>query len=426
MTTVERVAKIENIGVKAIQSGIKQGTVILVKNRKRRIIPLAIGKGLRVKVNANIGTSPDQASIRLELKKLKAAIDAGTDAVMDLSTGGDIDKIRQEIIAHSSVVVGTVPIYQAAIYARKKKKSFVQLSPEEIFNVIERHLDDGVDFITVHCGITREAIDIIKRFPRLAGVVSRGGSMILEWMSYNNAENPLYEYYDDLLKLAKRFNATLSLGDGLRPGAIHDGTDPAQLDELMAIGKLVKRARKIGVSVMVEGPGHLPMNQIEANMRIEKEVCNGAPFYVLGPLVTDISTGYDHISAAIGGAIAAYYGADFLCYVTPSEHLALPGLEDVKVGVITVRIAAHAADIAKGLGSEEWDYELSKARASLDWKKVIKLSIDPERTRRFYRPSSAQKACTMCGEFCAVKKSSKIFEDRKKRSRVSKKARTRH
>ncbi|HID32508.1 MAG TPA: phosphomethylpyrimidine synthase ThiC, partial [bacterium (Candidatus Stahlbacteria)] len=325
-----------------------------------------------------------------------------------------IDCIRREILAYASVPVGTVPIYQAAIYARKKKKSFVQLSPDEMFEVIERHLDDGVDFVTVHCGITKRAIEVIRKFPRLAGVVSRGGSMVLEWMVYNKKENPLFEYYDRLLDLARDYDAALSLGDGLRPGAIHDGTDPSQIEELIVIGDLVKRARKAGVKVMVEGPGHLPLNQIEANIRLEKKVCHGAPFYVLGPLVTDVSTGYDHISAAIGGALAAYFGADFLCYVTPTEHLALPGPEEVKIGVIAARIAAHAADIAKGIGREQWDFELSKARKELNWEKVIKLSIDPERTRKFFRPSSVSRACTMCGEFCAIKKSSQIIEDRKK------------
>ncbi|RKX71309.1 phosphomethylpyrimidine synthase [candidate division WOR-3 bacterium] len=424
MKLIERVARMEGVRPRFLKQGIAEGTIILVRNRRRRITPLAIGRGLRTKVNANIGTSPDRASLKYELKKLKAALEAGTDAVMDLSTGGDIDRIRREIIAHAPVPVGTVPIYQAAIYARKKKKSFVELSPQEIMEVIERHLEDGVDFITVHCGITRRAIEVIKRFPRLAGVVSRGGSMILEWMSYNDEENPLYEYYDELLKLAKRYDATLSLGDGLRPGAIHDGTDPAQLEELMVIGELVKRAREAEVKVMVEGPGHLPLNQIEANIKLEKKICGGAPFYVLGPLVTDISTGYDHISAAIGGALAAYYGADFLCYVTPTEHLSLPKPSDVKLGVIAARIAGHAADIAKGIGSEEWDFELSRARAELDWRGVIRLSIDPERTRKFFHPSAAAKACTMCGEFCAVKKSSEIFEGRKRRGKALKRSGT--
>ncbi|HIE06325.1 MAG TPA: phosphomethylpyrimidine synthase ThiC, partial [bacterium (Candidatus Stahlbacteria)] len=296
MTTVEQLARQEGVAIATFKKRINAGQIILIKNRKRKILPLCIGKDLRVKINANIGTSPDRANMRLELKKLKAAIDAGTDAVMDLSTGGNIDKIRQEIIAQSPVAVGTVPIYQAAIQARKKRKSFVQLSSNEIFEIIEKHLDDGVDFITVHCGITRSAIATIRKFPRLAGVVSRGGSMILEWMAYNQKENPLFENYDRLLDLAKDYEATLSLGDGLRPGAIHDGTDPAQLNELMVIGQLVKEARKEKVKVMVEGPGHLPMNQIEANVKIEKKICQGAPFYVLGPLVTDVSTGYDHIS----------------------------------------------------------------------------------------------------------------------------------
>ncbi|GAI05337.1 unnamed protein product, partial [marine sediment metagenome] len=310
---LQRIAKKEEVSVQYLKKGIKKGHIVLVKNRKHRITPIAIGHGLSTKVNANIGTSPDVANIRYELKKLEVAIKAGADTVMDLSTGGNVDRIRKAIVKASRVPIGTVPIYQVAIESQKKKRPFLKASVDEIFEVIERHLDDGVDFITVHCGVTRESIKGLKRKKRVCGVVSRGGSMMIEWMAFNKRENPLYEYYDRLLKLAKKYDATLSLGDGLRPGAIADSTDRYQIKELIVIGELVKWARDEKVSVMVEGPGHIPIHEIEANIRLEKNICDGAPFYVLGPLVTDIGAGYDHIVSAIGGAMTAYYGADYLC-----------------------------------------------------------------------------------------------------------------
>jgi phosphomethylpyrimidine synthase len=346
------------------------------------------------------------------LKKLSVAIEAGADTVMDLSTGGDIDRIRRAIVKQSKVPIGTVPIYQVAIESRKKKKPFIKATVDEIFEVIERHLADGVDFITVHCGVTRDSIKGMARKRRICGVVSRGGSMMIEWMRFNKQENPLYEYYDRLLLIAKKYNATLSLGDGLRPGAIADATDEYQIKELMVIGKLVKRARKAKVSVMVEGPGHIPINEIEANMVLEKNVCDGAPFYVLGPLVTDIGAGYDHIVAAIGGAMAAYYGADYLCYVTPSEHLGLPNIEEVRDGVIATKLAGHAADIAKGMKhAKDIDLEVSRARYALDWKKLLGLLAAPDKARRIYRrsPAKMKETCTMCGEFCAMKKTHEVF-----------------
>jgi len=409
---LQTVAKREGVSIQFLKRGIKQGNIVLVKNRKHRITPLAIGKGLRTKVNANIGTSPDLADLRLELRKLAVSIKAGADTVMDLSTGGDINRIRRSIIRASKVPIGTVPIYQVAIEARARKKAFLDASVNEIFEVIEKHLDDGVDFITVHCGVTNQSIEGLRKKKRICGVVSRGGSMMVEWMAYNKKENPLYEYYDRLLGLAKKYNATLSLGDGLRPGAIADSTDRYQVRELIVIGELVRSAREQGVSVMVEGPGHIPIHEIEANIRLEKNICDGAPFYVLGPLVTDIGAGYDHIVAAIGGAMAAYFGADYLCYVTPSEHLGLPNVEEVREGVIASKLAAHAGDIGKGVGgAKDVDLALSKARYSLDWQKMLSLLADKDKAGKIYRRfrSKSKFTCTMCGEFCAMKKTKEII-----------------
>lgn len=409
---LQTVAKREGVSIQFLKRGIKQGNIVLVKSRKHRIIPLAIGKGLRTKVNANIGTSPDLADLRLELRKLAVSIKAGADTVMDLSTGGDINRIRRSIIRASKVPIGTVPIYQVAIEARARKKAFLDASVNEIFEVIEKHLDDGVDFITVHCGVTNQSIEGLRKKKRICGVVSRGGSMMVEWMAYNKKENPLYEYYDRLLGLAKKYNATLSLGDGLRPGAIADSTDRYQVRELIVIGELVRWAREQGVSVMVEGPGHIPIHEIEANIRLEKNICDGAPFYVLGPLVTDIGAGYDHIVAAIGGAMAAYFGADYLCYVTPSEHLGLPNVEEVREGVIASKLAAHAGDIGKGVaGAKDVDLALSKARYSLDWQKMLSLLADKDKAGKIYRRSRSKSkfTCTMCGEFCAMKKTKEII-----------------
>ncbi len=412
-TILQKIAKKEDVSVSFLKKTIDKGYCVLVKNRRHRITPIAIGKGLTTKVNANIGTSPDVADLRVELKKLAAAVKAGADTVMDLSTGGDVDHIRKAIVKASTVPVGTVPIYQVALESRKKKKPFIKASVDEIFEVIEHHLEDGVDFITVHCGVTRESVRGLRRKRRVCGVVSRGGSMMIEWMEYNKKENPLYEYYDRLLKLAKKYGATLSLGDGLRPGAIADSTDRYQIKELIVIGELVKWARDKGVSVMVEGPGHIPIHEIEANIQLEKSICDGAPFYVLGPLVTDIGAGYDHIVSAIGGALAAYFGADFLCYVTPSEHLGLPTVAEVKEGVIASKLAAHAADIAKGIRrARETDLKVSKARYSLNWKKMLNLFVDPEKATKIFKRSRSKSnlTCTMCGEFCAMKKTREIIK----------------
>ncbi|TKJ43297.1 phosphomethylpyrimidine synthase [candidate division TA06 bacterium B3_TA06] len=407
---VKKVAVSEGVDEEVVSHGLTEGTIVIPYNRRRprQIEPVGIGKGLRTKVNANIGTSPSIADAENEKAKLHAAIDAGADTVMDLSTGGDIDKVRRMVVAESTVPVGTVPIYQAACDSPKLKKSLVELSVDEIFAGIRKHLEDGVDFLTVHTGLTRAGVERLRNRKRLAGIVSRGGAMMVEWMMFNKAENPLAEYFDRLLDLTGEFGACLSLGDGLRPGALADASDRPQIQELLIIGEQVDRARAAGVQAMVEGPGHVPLDQIEMNVKLQKEICHGAPFYVLGPLVTDVAPGYDHIVSAIGGAIAGMHGADFLCYVTPSEHLGLPDADDVRVGTIVSRIAAHAADIAKyPQRARKWDEEMSKLRERFKWDEMIKASLDPaEARKRFDRyPKQAEDVCTMCGEFCAIKHS---------------------
>ncbi len=411
------IAKDEGVSIAQLRAGLKDNTIIILANRKRRTQPTAIGEGLRVKVNANIGTSPDVASLKNELAKLKAAIEAGADTIMDLSTGGNLDKIRQTILEATKLPVGSVPIYQAAVTAQRLHKSFIELQANELLQAVEKHLADGIDFVTVHCGITQENVGPLIKSKRLTGVVSRGGSLMIEWMRYNRAENPFYQYYDELLAIAKEYRAVLSLGDGLRPGSLNDATDESQISELLVIGELVARARNAGVGVMVEGPGHIPLNQIEANVLLEKKICDGAPFYVLGPLVTDISCGYDHITSAIGGAIAAYYGTDYLCYVTPTEHLGLPDPKDVYDGVIASKIAAHAADVARGnKKARMWDKKLSEARADMNWKKMIKYCLAPKKANEILDKSKLklQEPCTMCGEFCAMKKFQEIVKRKEK------------
>lgn len=411
---MERCAASEGVPAETIRQGLAAGTMVITQNLKHTSIsPLAIGKGLKTKVNANVGTSKDHTNVEEELEKVRVAIKAGADTIMDLSTGPAIDETRKMVMKVSTVPVGTVPIYQAAIeMPEKRKRSMVEMTTDDLFEVIERHGEDGVDFITVHCGVTRDSVGKIKREGRLLGVVSRGGAILVEWMEYNKKENPLYEHYDRLLEIAKAYDLTLSLGDGLRPGCLADATDRGQIQELILLGELTERAWAKGVQVMIEGPGHVPLDQIEANVLLQKRLCHGAPFYVLGPLVTDIAPGYDHITGAIGGAIAARAGADFLCYVTPSEHLRLPTVDDVREGVIASRIAGHAADIARGLkGAMDLDCRMAKARKALDWKAQIDLSIDPERARKL-RESRVPKesdVCTMCGELCAIKKVAKFL-----------------
>jgi len=400
-------ADVEKVSPEFIQKGLVDGTIVVVRNAKHTgCAPASIGRGLRTKINANIGTSQDHHDLDLELKKVQVCVDAGADAVMDLSTGGDIRKIRQAVMAASPLVVGTVPIYQAAADVLAAGRSIVDMTGDDLFRSIEEHGEDGVDFITVHCGVTQRSVGCILEEGRLLGIVSRGGSILARWIDFNGRENPLYEEYDRLLDIAWRYDMVLSLGDGLRPGCIADATDRGQIQELILLGELTERARKRGVQVMIEGPGHVPIGQIESNILLQKRLCHGAPFYVLGPLPTDVAPGYDHITAAIGGAIAGAAGADFLCYVTPSEHLRLPNLDDVREGIMASKLAAHVADLAKGLpGALERDAQMARYRKEFNWQGQIDLSIDPERAAAWLEKSETAKeeGCTMCGELCAIK-----------------------
>jgi phosphomethylpyrimidine synthase len=399
------VAKREKVEPEKIARGIAAGRIVIPCNPIHSPDPLGVGEGLTVKVNVNLGTSEDCVKPEEELEKARVAVKYGADTIMDLSTGGDIDVIRRMIIRSVNVPIGTVPIYQAGLeFARKS--AVVDMTEDDIFKGIETHAKDGVDFMTVHCGVTKESIRSLRKSKRLTGVVSRGGSFLTAWILHNDKENPLYANYDYLLELARKYEFTLSLGDGFRPGCIADATDAAQVSELITLGECVKRARAADVQAMVEGPGHVPLHQIEANVRLEKSICDGAPFYVLGPLVTDIAPGYDHITGAIGGALAAHYGADFLCDVSPSEHLCLPTIEDIRVATITSKIAAHAADISRG-GSMERDIAISKARAELDWEGQFDNCLDPEHARARRKERGPGKAdddvCSMCGKYCAIK-----------------------
>ncbi|MEI8352648.1 MAG: phosphomethylpyrimidine synthase ThiC [bacterium] len=401
-------ASAEGVSPEFIRDGIAAGNIIICHNIKHlNGTPLPVGAGLRTKVNANIGSSSDDTDMQKELEKARVAVKYGADALMDLSTGGPVDEIRRAIIAETSACIGSVPLYQAALDAvRVKKKAIADMSMDDIFAGIVKHAEDGVDFITVHCGVTLGTLERMKNEGRLMDVVSRGGAFTIEWMRYNNRENPLFEHFDKLLEITKEYDMTLSLGDGFRPGCLADATDRAQIHELILLGELTQRAQASGVQVMIEGPGHVPLNQIQTNIQLQKRLCHGAPFYVLGPLVTDIAPGYDHITCAIGGAIAAAAGADFLCYVTPSEHLRLPDVQDVRDGVIASRIAAHAGDIAKGVkGAMDKDIAMAKCRKKLDWEGQFALAIDPDKAREFRAnsPVSDHGACTMCGEFCAYK-----------------------
>lgn len=406
---MEAVAAAEGVSPDRLREDLARGlTVIPANPGHRALVPGGIGRGLRVKVNANIGTSAAYPDPERELDKLRVALDAGADAVMDLSTGepADIDRARQMVLAHSPVPVGTVPIYQAGLEALERRGAIVAMTADDIFAVIDGHAQDGVDFITVHCGVTRAALDALRSTGRVADVVSRGGAFLVAWMLHHGRENPLYEQYDRLLEIARRHDVTLSLGDGFRPGAIADAGDAAQLTELTILGDLVIRARRAGVQVMVEGPGHVPLDQVEANVRMAKSVCRGAPFYVLGPLVADVAPGYDHIAGAIGGAVAGWAGADFLCYVTPAEHLGLPDAGHVREGIVAARIAAHAADIARGRPEAlARDRRMSVARKALDWEEQFRLAIDPGRARRLREALNpgAEEACSMCGPLCAMR-----------------------
>ncbi len=404
---IKNLAEKEVVTQDYLEENLLEGRVVIPFNPLHSPAkPTAIGQGLSVKVNANIGTSEDKADLGVELKKVKVSVESGADTLMDLSTGGEIDKIRREIIKNSSLPVGTVPVYQAFAEAKEKAGNYLYLKAEDLFETIEKQAQDGVDFMTIHAGLTQRSLKVLEKQGRVTGIVSRGGALLAAWMKHHQKENPLYEEFDRVLELANRYDFVISLGDALRPGCLADATDRAQIEELIILGELVKEARKQKVQVMVEGPGHIPLNQIEENIRLQKSITEGAPFYVLGPLVTDVGSGYDHIVSAIGGAIAAYYGADFLCYVTPSEHLRLPGVDDVREGIIASRIAAHAADVARGnKKAREWDLEMAKARRELDWKKQVELSVDPVKARRLRKSLSPklEEVCSMCGEYCAMK-----------------------
>lgn len=404
---MEQVAKKEGVAPEFIRQGVAEGTIVIPRNVKRsNIIPVGIGAGLRTKVSASVGLYGNDAGMDDEIKKVKAVVAAGTDSIMDLSVSGDIDAMRRETLAATPTPVGTLPLYQALAEAGEKYGSPVKMTVEDLFAVIERQAADGVDFLAVHSGTTMNIVQRAKQEGRIDPLVSYGGSHLIGWMIYNQRENPLYEHYDRVLEIARKYDITISLADGMRPGCLADSLDGAQVEELVILGELVRRAREAGVQIMVKGPGHVPLNQIEATITLQKSLCKGAPYFVFGPVVTDIAAGYDHISAAIGGAIAAWAGAEFICYVTAAEHIGLPDVNHVYEGVIAARIAAHAADLARGLkGAEEWDLQLSQARKELDWEKQIALAIDPKRAGELRKERSGESsaACAMCGKYCAMK-----------------------
>ena len=412
---MKAVAEKEQVDVQWLKEKIALGRIVIPANVNHEgREDCGIGEGLSVKVNANIGTSSDKVDLNEELTKLEVCIEAGADTIMDLSTGGDIDLCRKKIMERSPLPVGTVPIYQAVFETLNQGEGLVYLTVDKIFEGIEKHVADGVDFITVHCGLTLAALEQLKEQGRVTDIVSRGGAFLTTWMLHHEMENPLYVHFDRLLEIAKKNDVTLSLGDGLRPGCLADATDRAQIHELMTLGQLTKRAWEADVQVMIEGPGHVPLNQIKANVLLEKQICNHAPFYVLGPLVTDIAAGYDHVACAIGGAVAGEAGADFLCYVTPTEHLCLPGVEDVREGVIVTKIAAHAADIARGRElSIERDRKMAEARKNLDWDTMLELAIDPKKASRLRAENLPDEddVCTMCGKFCAIKQVQAYFQE---------------
>jgi len=403
---VKLAAELEGVPVEEVLKGLAAGTIVVPANRLREVKkPCAIGEGLRVKVNANIGTSPQSVDFDAELEKVRAAVAAGADTVMDLSTGGDINLLRERVLEASPAPVGTVPIYEAAIRAGVEKGSITRMTGDEMLAAVENQARQGVDYMTVHAGVNLRTLEALRQSPRLLGPVSRGGSFLLTWMSANGIENPLYSRFDEVLGIAREYDVTLSLGDGLRPGCLADATDRPQIQELVTLGELAARCRSAGVQVMIEGPGHIPLDQIAENVRLEKSLCRGAPFYVLGPLVTDIAPGYDHIACAVGGALAAWHGADFLCYVTPAEHLGLPSADDVREGVMATRLAGHAADVARGLPSaREQDDRISLCRKRRDWKGQIAAALDPEKAARYLgNLEGKEDYCTMCSEYCAIK-----------------------
>lgn len=401
---MEVVARKEGVDPEKLRRLVAEGKVVIPANKNHKSLDACgIGQGLRTKVNVNLGVSNECCDIEEERKKVQLAIELKADAIMDLSCYGKTEEFRRWLVEMSPVAIGTVPVYDAVGFYDKDLK---EITASEFLQVVEKHARDGVDFMTIHAAINRESAARLKKNPRLTNVVSRGGSLVFAWMEMNDKENPFYEHYDELLEICREYDVTISLGDACRPGCIRDATDASQIQELIVMGELAKRAWEKGVQVMIEGPGHMPLNEIASNVLLEKKLCHGAPFYVLGPLVTDVAPGYDHITAAIGGAIAAASGADFLCYVTPAEHLRLPTLDDVKEGIIASRIAAHAADIVKGVpGAQKWDDAMSEARLRLDWDRMFELALDPEKARRYREESRPQdeKTCTMCGKMCAVR-----------------------
>jgi len=408
---MQQVLKDETIHEDDLITRVAEGRIVIPANRNHlNLVAKGIGAGLTTKINVNLGVSEDCCNVENELGKVRRSIELKADAIMDLSTFGDTRAFRRRTVEISPVMIGTVPIYDAVA---RYGKDVASISIDDFFDVVRIHAEDGVDFMTIHAGLTQTAVQRLRNTPRLTNIVSRGGSLLLDWMVTNNKENPFFEHFDRLLELCRQYDVTLSLGDGLRPGCLRDATDAAQIQELIILGELTKRCWQAEVQVMIEGPGHVPLNEIVANMQLEKKLCHGAPFYVLGPLVTDVAPGYDHITSAIGGALAATYGADFLCYVTPAEHLRLPDENDMKEGIIASRIAAHAADVAKGIPKAiDWDNAMSLARKELNWNKMFELAIDPEKAKAYRASSNPHdpEVCTMCGDLCAVKRSRKILE----------------
>jgi phosphomethylpyrimidine synthase len=401
---MKQVAKTEPITLDQLQKRVAAGKIVIPWNPNHHPTPVGLGKGLRVKVNANIGTSREYCKPEEEIEKAKVSLEVKTDAIMDLSTGGNLNEIRKKLLKISTVPFGTVPIYQTAIEAAEKHGAIIDMTSDEMFNTFEQQAKQGVDFAVVHVGVNRESVERLKRQKRLIPMVSRGGAFHMAWILHHEQENPLYQDFDHLLDIAKEYDVTLSLGDGMRSGALADSNDRAKFQEMLIIGELVERARKAGVQTMVEGPGHMPLNDIQSNIEVMKVVTKQAPYFVLGPLVTDIAPGYDHFVGGIGGALAGYFGADFLCYLTPAEHLALPNVNDVREGVIAARIAAHSADLARGI-DRDVDYEFSTAREELDWKKMFKLAIDKEKPKQYRKqrsPLEDTHSCTMCGNLCAI------------------------
>lgn len=407
---MENVASKEQIEIEQLRQLIAAGKVVIPANKNhQRLDAEGIGQGLRTKINVNLGISKDCCNFDLELEKVKQAIAMKVEAIMDLSSYGKTREFRRALIDYSPAMVGTVPVYDAVGFY---DKDLAAITAEEFIDVVREHAEDGVDFMTIHAGINKATAERFKKNGRLTNIVSRGGALLFAWMELTGNENPFYEYFDEILTIFETYDVTISLGDACRPGSINDSTDAAQIEELIVLGELTKRAWERNVQVMIEGPGHMAINEIAANMVLEKRLCHGAPFYVLGPLVTDVAPGYDHITSAIGGAIAAANGADFLCYVTPAEHLRLPDLQDMKEGIVAAKIAAHAADIAKGVkGARDWDYQMSNARKNLDWEQMFTLAIDAEKPRK-YRATSMpedEDTCTMCGKMCAVRNMNKIL-----------------